>query len=310
MKKKLLSVFLVLLVVLTSAAPAALADTLKGYITMSTVDGTLHLRKGPGTNTASVGYVHNGDAIRIYTDVTGKDSSGNLWTKIKVNSTGKSGYVRNIFIAFNGQSTGLSVYIGADGGTLNVRKGPGTKYAILGTVKQGDAVTLIKKGSMWSRIQVVKNGLVGYINTEYIKGLYTGSASGNLPSGTYTAGTVTTKYSGSTVHLRSGASLNAGIVGYLSKGAKLRILSTSGEWYRVKTVNGQTGYVSKAYVSSGFTAKTTGMVNLRYGAGTDYSIRKVLKNGASIKVLSVDGKWARVNASGKTGYVHISYLAY
>lgn len=312
MKKRILGLILVVALMMTALLPTgALADTMSGTIKMSSSSGTLNLRKGAGTNTASVGYVKSGAAIKIYTDQTAKDKNGNPWTKIKVISTGKYGYVRNIYLSFNNASSKkLSVYVSSSGGQLYVRKGGGTKYAAVGIVKHGAAITLLKKGSLWSMIKVNSNGLVGYINTSHIKGLEE-EGKGNLPSGTYTAGTVTTKYASSNVKIRSSASTSGGILGSLPNGSKVRVLSSSGSWYKVKTKSGLTGYMSKSYITSGFTAKIAGgTVNFRKGAGTDYSVIKVLSSGTSVKVRSVSGKWAKVTYGGKTGYINVSYLNY
>ena len=307
MTKKITSLVLILAIIMTCTLPVALADTLKGHIRMSS-GTTLYLRKGAGTNTAALGTVKNGAAIKIYTDKTLADSSGKQWTKIKVVSTGKSGYVRNTYLSFDSASSKkLTVYVGKNGGQLYVRKGAGTKYAAVGIVKHGAAITLLKQGTLWSMIQVNANGLVGYINTSCISGLYT-AGSGNLPSGTYTAGTVTTKNAGSNVNIRKTASNNGAIITSVPRNTKLQVLSTSGSWYRVKTKTGVTGYISKSYVTAGFKATVTGSVNFRKGAGTEYKVIRVLSKGATVTVRSVSGKWAKVTYGGKTGYVHVSYL--
>jgi len=309
MTKRITSLILILALLMTCALPVALADTVSGHLTMSS-GTTLYLRKGAGTNYGSNGTVKKGDAIKIYTDVTAKDSSGNPWTKIKVVATGKTGYVKNIYLSFDGAgSKKLTVYVGKNGGTLYVRKGPGTSYSPAGTVKHGASITLLKKGSLWAMIKVNSNGLVGYINTSHISGLESSSSgTGNMPTGTYTAGVVTTKYSGSNVNIRKSASTSGAIITSVPRNTKLMVLSTSGSWYRVKTKSGVTGYISKSYVNAGFKATTSGSVNFRKGAGTSYSVIKVLSKGTSVTVRSVSGSWAKVTYGGKTGYISVKYL--
>ena len=52
-------------------------------------DGTLHLRKGPSTDTESLGYVQNGDKAAILGE------SGE-WYRVRVD--GKEGYLKKIYL--------------------------------------------------------------------------------------------------------------------------------------------------------------------------------------------------------------------
>ena len=316
MKRILSTVLLAVMLVLCLAPVSAMAETFNGTVVMSSSSGSLHLRAGAGSDTASVGYVKSGDALKIYTENTGKDSSGYYWTKVKVVSTGKTGYLKNIYLGITGAtSTKAKVYVSASGGTLYVRKGPSTSYDAAGVVKHGTAITVLKKGSTWSLIKISGSGLMGYIKNAYINtssssssssSTSTSSGSGNLKSGKYTAGTVT----GSSVNLRKGPGTGYAVITSLAKGTKLMILGSSGNWYKVSTMGGKTGYMSKTYVASYFTAKTTANLNLRSGPGTGYSKLGTYAKGSSITVYSVNGNWAYVKAGSKKGYMSVSYLKY
>ncbi|MGN1032717.1 MAG: SH3 domain-containing protein [Intestinibacter sp.] len=103
----------------------------------------------------------------------------------------------------------------------------------------------------------------------------------------------------------------------LQKGEKVEYLGQSGNWYKVK-YNGEIGYIYKTYASTYSTAQETNnlikivncsSLNLRSGAGTNYSIKQVLSKGTQVTVLSTSGNWSKVSVNGTTGYLYTSYLS-
>lgn len=310
MKKRILGILLALVLLLSCAAPAALAES-DAWVKMSTADGSLHLRKGPGKSYGTNGYVKHGDAIDV-SSKTGTDDDGETWTYVTVERTGKSGYIKNKYISYKkvgSTSTGPTVYVGKDGGSLNVRKGPGTDYGIAGYVKHGQSISILSEGSTWTKIKVKSSGVTGYIKNKYIVGLSSASGSSSpSSSGSYDAASVTTKTYGGKVNLRKGAGTGYASVASLGRGTVLKVYSQSGNWYKVSTKDGTTGYISKNYVSFGVTGRTTANVNFRKGAGTGYDVISSLSKGTSVTVHSVSGNWAKVTANGKSGYISMNYL--
>lgn len=103
----------------------------------------------------------------------------------------------------------------------------------------------------------------------------------------------------------------------LQKGEKVEYLGQSGDWYKVK-YNGQTGYIYKTYASAYSSVEETNnlvkivncsSLNLRSGAGTNYSVKRTLSRGTQVTVLSTSGKWSKVSVNGTTGYVYSTYLS-
>ena len=122
---------------------------------------------------------------------------------------------------------------------------------------------------------------------------------------------VSTKYSGSVVNLRSGAGTGYAVVGGVTPGTRLSVMGSQDNWYQVYVPSkGVTAWISKTYVSLGLAGKTTGDVNLRTGAGTDYSRITVIYKGSKITVLSVGNGWSQVSYNGQTGYISNKYWAY
>ena len=185
-------------------------------------------------------------------------------------------------------------------GGLNVRSGPGTNYKVAGWVVDGDEIDLIKVGSTWTKITVLRTDKTGYIRNDYIKDLADGDAPST--SGTATAGRVT----GKGVGLRKGAGTGYVKVATLSLGTKLRLWDESGNWYFVTTLSGKKGWISKTYVATGYTMTTSASVNLRKSANGE--IVKKLAKGTKVSVESVTGSWSKVTAGSTSGYVYNTYL--
>ena len=319
MKKRILGFILAMVLILSCLVPAgAMAETFTGKVKMPNAGGSLHLRSWPSKTSLSAGYVQDGDAITVYADESAFDSEGEQWTKIKVSRTGKTGYIKNKYISLSGSTgsaSGTTVYVSQSGGSLKVRTGPGTVFGIAGYVKHGQSISVIERGTTWSKIKVTSSGVTGYIKTQYISGFTGGSSSsGSSSAGTvslpdsYDAASIMTRTAFGTVNLRKGAGTGYGSVAKLGRGTKLAVTGKSGDWYKVQTADGRTGYIRKDYVSFGLTCATTGNVNFRKGAGTGYGIIRELSKGTGVIVHSVSGKWAKVTAGGKDGYVHINYL--
>lgn len=125
------------------------------------------------------------------------------------------------------------------------------------------------------------------------------------------------------VNLRTGPSTSHNIIFTVSKGDSLTILNKdNSDWYKVKTSNGVTGYMSSAYISAdgdtssgsdpvNISAVTTADVNLRTGSSTSSSIIKTVDEGTSITITDKsNSSWYKVKLSdGTTGYIYSIYLA-
>lgn len=150
---------------------------------------------------------------------------------------------------------------------------------------------------------------------------YNGSKSYSIGS-TYTV-------TASTLHVRSGASVNYGIVRTYPHGLRFTLLETKGNWGRTPSGWVCMDYATKAAAKSGGTVKSTGngtyrvtasALFVRTGAGTGYAkvpyrnltanakahaySNGCLKNGTRVTVLQTSGNWARI----PSGWVCMDYL--
>ena len=127
------------------------------------------------------------------------------------------------------------------------------------------------------------------------------------------AGTVA--ISSGTLNVRKSASTTAAVVASISKGSYVTLISKSGVWWYVEYGKNQYGYCHCAYIAnaSGSPAVVniqSGILNVRSGAGTSYSVTGSLTKGETVIVLSTSGNWKRILYHGtKTGYVSAQYLS-
>ena len=204
---------------------------------------------------------------------------------------------------------------------LNVRKGPSTKNGIVTKVYKGDKVTITDSSNGWYKVKL-SNGKVGWVSDDYIK-VTSSSSSSNSTSSSKT-GTVTTN----SLNVRSGAGTKYSKVASVSKGTKVTITETKNNWHKIKMSNGKTGWVSADYIkistsnssssssnssSSSVSNKigtvNTSSLNVRKGAGTNYSVIATVKSGQKVGVLSSKNGWYNVLLSnGKKGWVSSKYV--
>lgn len=105
-------------------------------------------------------------------------------------------------------------------------------------------------------------------------------------------------------------------IGTLPHGTKVAVISNSSDWYQI-AVNGQTAYVSGAYVNwipdTEFalgmgTVKCSTSVNFRSLPSTDSEILASLANGQKIELIGVARGWYKANVNGQTGFISADYV--
>ena len=114
---------------------------------------------------------------------------------------------------------------------LNMRSGPGTKYAIVGQLPYGSGCTLIKSSGNWRKVKAF-NGKVGWVSRNYLVRKKSARVATN----------------GSNLNVRSGPGTYAYILGSLKNGTKVTIKYTNGHWAYI-TAGKLSGYVSMNYLS-------------------------------------------------------------
>jgi len=301
--KRVISLLMAALLILCALPVSAMAETWKTVYISSTGSGTLNLRSGPGKDYDVVGYVNHGDEVQVL------KKSGE-WSRVKTED-GDKGWIKTKYIDGTTKSLGSGTKtVKTSGGSLNLRSGPGTSYGVKGQVANGAKVKVLNTEGSWVKITVQSSGKTGWIQEKYISGSGSSSGSG---SGSSSSGSAQKVYhvTSNSLNVRSGAGTGYGWKATLSKGQGFIATGSSGNWFKIKTFTGVTGWVSKTYAAAGATAKVTASsLNMRSKAGTSGSVIKSLGYGTRVTVNSVTGNWANITSGGKSGYVSMTYLAF
>ena len=271
---------------------------------------TLNVRSGPGSNFEVLYMVNKDDRVTI-TDTS------NGWHKVK-NNEDKEGWISSKYISISESSETVSrsssyeqKEVNTNG--LNMRSGASTSYRVITTLNKGTKVEVISESNGWSKIKY--DGRLGYVYSIYLDDI--------KPS--YT-NTTTKTVNTNSLNVRSGPSTSNSIVGKLSKGTKVSVISESNGWSKI-LYNNKECYVSSRYLdskssssdnsnnnSSNSTIKETKEVNtdslnVRTGPSTSYSKLGTLSKGTKVGVISESNGWSKILYNNKEAYVSSQYLS-
>ena len=118
--------------------------------------GVLNVRKGPGTNFEIVTTYKNGEIVKASDSING-------WRKVE----GKEMYISSQYtkiVSTTSNIDGYYAYKVKVDDSLNVRKGAGTNYEIIGSYKNGDVVFATPLSNGWSKLY----GQTKYVNSSYL----------------------------------------------------------------------------------------------------------------------------------------------
>ena len=210
---------------------------------------------------------------------------------------------------------------------LNMRKGPGTSYAKVGTLNQGQKVIPIEKSSDGKWVKIKYNSQEVWVSFDYLKKEETQSTTSTikLNSNYKTTGNL---------NMRKGPATSYDRITTLPLGTVVTPTSVSSDknWVQVK-YNNQTGWISVNYIKLDETStpvqpenpsdkpggqeettakkyKTTGNLNMRTGPATTYDRIATLPLGTVVTPMkfSSDGKWAQVKYNNQIGWISVDYI--
>ena len=254
---KVLSVLLIAALMLSFTAVAS-AET-KMYAT-----DAVNVRSGPSTGYYIVGRLEKNDMVMA----TGRVYDG--WYEIQWGSYGYA-YVAGNYLSYSkyepGYNPNYNCYPGNRGVTLkvcpdcgdtyysttalNVRRGPSTKYSIVGSLNRGQKCTVVGKSGNWYKL-LTADGSDAYASAKYLK-LYArqnGSTPSTPSTPSYPSGNYGTYYATTGLNVRQGPSTKYRVVYTLDRGEAVTFTGqTSGKWISVKTRTGVQGYCSSLYLT-------------------------------------------------------------
>ena len=141
----------------------------KNTVSNATITGSgLNIRQGPGTGYEVVGSYNSGDKVTILEQFTYGNTTWGCtnkgWISMQYVNDGSSTSTGNTTNTTTETTTGKTGTISASG--LNVRSGPGKAYAVVGSVKHGQKVTILEQEKVgeevWGKIST------GWISMQYV----------------------------------------------------------------------------------------------------------------------------------------------
>lgn len=307
--------------------PDAVAAT--GEVTGSSVN----VRSGPSTSASVLGSLKKGDGVEIisqngdfYRIVYDGDTAYISASYVRVTGTVET--AKPTATPDSGSSSGdleEGEALIADSGTALMGDPSGS--VIYEYLSRNDVVTILDSEGGYYLVRT-EDGETGYVAKSAVK-----AAETETPSPTETPesggsssrqGTIKLSSSSSNLNLRQGPSTSTDVLATLRHGQSVTVTGESGDWYAIE-VSGYAGYVMKTYVtfsedeesSSGSSevfpavirlSSSSSTVNVRSGAGTNYSKIGSLTNGASVNVVASNGDWYRIEYGNGYGYVMKTYV--
>lgn len=213
---------------------------------------------------------------------------------------------------------------------IYIRKSNSASSAKIGKFSKGDGATVLKKGTTWYKI---KSGTItGYAKKKDLlsgKKLETFAEKNNFAK--------KVKINVRSLNVRAKASTSSSVVAGVSKDEVYSVISETKKWAKIKAEGG-TGYVLKQYTTwsynlgtaTSYSATTSASsssassaseykdvavccvdsgkrLNIRAKASTSSDVVGYMEPGASAKIVSKSGNWAKIQYGSSFGYIKDDY---
>ena len=276
----------------------------------------LRLRSGPGTTFAIIGMLSKNDLVQ------GDEIRGD-WVHVTTTDN-RIGWSHRGYLELVDEtpppSSGTAYRV--DANTLNVRQGPGTNYAVVGSLKKGEVVEglSVSADNQWAQIRKAGGGVTGWSSLKYLT-----KVSAPPPPGPMDIQMIVTI---DVLNLRSGPGEGYSITGQIHRGEIVVYLTASPDWkwVNIKTNPNTTGWVSSKYLmesndlfaspedypATGLHRALSDRMSMRREPNETSPELTLLKFNRVVKVdsISPDGKWKHcTNAWGESGWYPIDRLA-
>ncbi|PGM92203.1 enterotoxin EntFM [Bacillus cereus] len=121
------------------------------------------------------------------------------------------------------------------------------------------------------------------------------------------------------LNVRSGAGTGHNVISKVKAGQVLQVIGQENGWFKV-SVNGQTGYVSGDFVTTGGNKGTTvqqgtgtytvnvSSLNVRTGPSASHTVLGSVNKGKTVQVVGEVQDWFKINFNGGTGYVSKDFV--
>ncbi|MDR3120796.1 MAG: SH3 domain-containing protein [Clostridiales bacterium] len=204
----------------------------------------LNIRSGPDKEAQVTGRLAQGVEVRV---IDTKDE----WYQIAYDQS-STGWVVAEYLKVDFD------VVQATADDVNIRNSPSTDAPVTTQVQKFDRFIMLDRFNDWFKIKL-ENGESGWVNDQYA--IITGVISRGLIDGEDARGQSTIRnvkeptkpavkmaIKGKNVNFRSDPDLDAPIVATLEADSVVTVLDSLGEWRRVKTADGQAGYINKMFL--------------------------------------------------------------
>jgi N-acetylmuramoyl-L-alanine amidase len=277
----------VALVVVVVTSFAGVGRALAADPTAIVSTGKANVRSGPGPGYPVVATLSLTDPVTLLGRTN--DSS---WAKVRT-AAAVEGWMSTLYLKSTVPFVTLPVLAQASpwglviSPVINMRTGPGVEFGIVGTLTQGQYVTLLGRNATGTWLKIMANGVEGWVNSANI-------ASSVPISSLLTATTTAVPVTPTAVPTSSAATATAKPAGTA-----------------VPTVPAKTPVPASTAVPSNTAVVTTGRLNVRSGPGAGYTIVAVLTQGDIVTLLgrTITSSWVKIKtAGGVEGWISTFYI--
>lgn len=216
----------------------------------STVSG-LNVRSAPSTGSRVVGSAAKGQHLEVL-------GYKNGWYKVRL-PNGQIGWVSGAYVRGGGHSTRATTVTRRKSGSrhgrtasvaVNVRSGPSIRDSIIAGIPVGGSYQIIGWSHGWARVRL-PNGTTGWVDGAVIGGGSSGYGDRTSSSTHRGARRATRRFAhlitaGVRIHARPG--VRSRVIGLVAQGTHVQVWKRWGNWDRVHTPSGMTGWVLGIYV--------------------------------------------------------------
>ncbi|WP_052474886.1 SH3 domain-containing protein [Jeotgalibacillus soli] len=290
--------------------------------TLATVSvNELRVRTGPGIDHEVIGL------LSANTNVNVLARSGE-WVEISLDS-GNSGWVNGDYLEglTSTEQRNSDETADVSRGTvsvdrLNVRSDFSSEGQVIGSLNQGDTVTIEDEQYGW--LLVEGNGLKGWVSSSYVQRQSTSSeetAASSSPVSSLEGSNVVILVD--SLNVRDEPSQLSNVIGTLAKGDTYKINQVNGDWYEIEWDSGKKGWIASWFVEQTTAAATESDSTSDQAIESNETVT-ILYNGSNIRatpnveskvtargqageqyaVINQQGDWFEIElADGSTGFI-------
>jgi N-acetylmuramoyl-L-alanine amidase len=315
MTKKFSLLLLSFILILGAFLPQGKMQAASSSIIISS--DTVNVRTGPGLSYPLAKKAKRGEKYPILKE------KGD-WIQIQL-SLGKTGWVVNWLVTKDTEKTVKAATSSektaaeANTGQLRVRSGPGTSFQVVGSLSKGQEVTILDSNENWYKISASFGE--GWVSKAYISITNVNQEKSTSSAAASKTGTAVVNVD--TLNIRKEPTATGTIVGKLTKGTSITILSKKDSWTEVSYLKVK-GWVSTKYLDSKTdegktTAKNTtsnvkgtvtaSSLSVRANPAANSNVVGTVSKGQRFSILEENNNWMKIEyQSGNYGWVAGWYL--